>query len=88
MSTKQIEIFSAGCPACQETIDLVNDIACGGCTIEVLDMNDPAVARRATGLGVRAVPAVAIDGQLASCCAARGVDEVALRAAGVGQAVG
>ena len=25
---RQIEIFSAGCPVCKETIDLVNRMAC------------------------------------------------------------
>lgn len=82
---RQIEIFSAGCPVCRETIDLVNRMACASCEISVLDMNDTAVAARATELGVRSVPAVAVNGKLAECCAGRGVDENALRAAGIGQ---
>jgi len=87
MSTKRtIEIFSAGCPACQDTIDLVNRVACPSCDVTVLDMNDPDVATRAKGLGVRSVPAVAIDGRLADCCSGRGPDESVLRAAGLGQA--
>ncbi len=48
-------------------------------------MREVAVAQRAKALGVRSVPAVAINGQLAGCCAGRGVDEVSLRAAGLGQ---
>ena len=48
MSTKRkIEIFSAGCPACEETIKLVNQVACPSCKVIVLDMKDPNVARRA-----------------------------------------
>ena len=88
MSTKKrtIEIFTAGCPACEETIDLVNKTACPSCEVSILDMKDAAVARRAKSLGIRSVPAVVIDGQLASCCAGRGVDENSLRAAGVGRA--
>jgi hypothetical protein len=43
------------------------------------------VAQRAKTLGVRSVPAVAIDGRLADCCAGRGIDEASLRAAGLGQ---
>ena len=35
-------------------------------------------------LGVRSVPAVAIDGKLADCCTHRGIDMEALRAAGLG----
>lgn len=82
---RQIEIFSAGCPVCKDTIDLVNRMACASCEISVLDMNDKEVAARATELGIRSVPAVAVNGKLAECCANRGVDENALRAAGIGQ---
>ena len=85
MSNKRkIEIFSAGCPACVEAIQTVNEIACGSCEVEVLDMNEQGIAERAKQYGVRSVPAVVIDGKLADCCAGRGVDEAALRAAGVG----
>lgn len=83
--TRHIEIFSAGCPVCEETIALVNRLACPGCRISVLDMHDKDVARRAADLGVRSVPAVAVDGTLAECCSGRGVSEAALRAAGVGE---
>lgn len=82
---RKIEVFSAGCPTCQETVDLVQQLACPSCEVTVLDMQDPDVASRARSLGVRSVPAVAIDGKLAGCCAGRGPDEGALRAAGLGQ---
>ena len=88
MSAKRtIEVFSAGCPACSETVDLVNRVVCPSCDVSVLDMHDPSVARRATSLGIRSVPAVVIDGKLASCCAGRGPEEAALRAAGLGHAL-
>jgi glutaredoxin 3 len=88
MATKRkIEVFSAGCPACEETIQLVNQVACPSCEVSVLDMKQPAVAKRAKRLGVRSVPAVAIDGKLADCCAGRGPQEAVLRAAGLGQAI-
>lgn len=85
-ATRKVEVFSAGCPACQTTIELVNRLACPSCEVSILDMNDINVAKRARDLGVRSVPAVAIDGQLASCCAGAGVQEQALLAAGLGQA--
>ena len=81
---RKIEIFSAGCPACEEAVRTVEDIACPSCEVEVLDMHRPEVAARAAGYSVRSVPAVVVDGQLAGCCAGRGVEEAALRAAGVG----
>lgn len=84
---RNVEIFGAGCPACEETIQLVNRIACPSCEVFVLDMNEPAVAARAKTLGIRSVPAVVIDGKLADCCSGRGPEERALRAAGVGHAI-
>jgi glutaredoxin 3 len=83
---RKIEVFSAGCPACEETVRLVNRIACPSCEVTVLDMKKPEVANRAKGLGIRSVPAVVIDDKLADCCAGRGPDEATLRSAGVGQA--
>ncbi len=86
MNTKRrIEVFSAGCPICEETLALVKRLACSSCEIAVLDMHDRAVAARAKYLGIRSVPAVAINGVLADCCAGRGPDENTLRAAGLGQ---
>lgn len=82
---RKIEVFSAGCPACDETVNLVKGAACPSCEVSVLDMKDPEVAKRAKILGVRSVPAVAIDGKLAACCVKGGPDEATLRAAGLGQ---
>ncbi len=82
---RKIEVFSAGCPACEETVQLVNSVACSSCEVSVLDMQDTAVAKRAKELGIRRVPAVAIDGKLADCCSGRGPDETTLRSAGLGQ---
>jgi len=84
---RNVEIFSAGCPACEHTVQLVNRIACPSCEVSILDMNEPAVAARAKSLGIRSVPAVVIDGKLADCCAGRGPEEAALRAAGVGRPI-
>lgn len=82
---RKIEVFSAGCPVCDDVVSLVQRLACPSCEVDVLDMRDMAVATRAKALGVRSVPAVAINGQLADCCAGRGVDEATLLAAGLGQ---
>ena len=83
--TRTIEVFSAGCAICADTIALVNQVACPSCEVSVLDTHDPKVAKRAKQLGVRSLPAVAINGVLAECCTSGGIDEAALRAAGVGQ---
>src|SRR5438552_1362392 len=48
---RKVEVFSAGCPACEEAIALVQNLACAACDVQVLDMKDPAVASRAKSLG-------------------------------------
>lgn len=86
-ATRKVEVFSAGCPACEETVALVNKITCPSCEVQILDMRRPEVAAKAKSYGIRTVPAVVINGQLASCCAGRGPEEAALRAAGLGVAL-
>ncbi|MGH7780427.1 MAG: thioredoxin family protein [Candidatus Binataceae bacterium] len=83
-SKRKIEIFSAGCAACDETVAIVKRIACVSCDVEILDMHNPAVAANAKRYGVRSIPAVAIVGRLAARCTGAGSDEASLRAAGIG----
>ena len=93
MSRRVIEIFSAGCPVCNEAVEMVQKAACPSCEVVVLDMNDPNVAARARSaaraksFGIRSVPAVAIDGVFVGCCAESGPDLDSLKAAGLGQAI-
>ncbi|RMH14254.1 MAG: hypothetical protein D6695_01755 [Planctomycetota bacterium] len=86
-ATRKIEVFTAGCPVCEESVELVHRIACSSCEVRVLDMHDPQVAERARSIGIGRVPAVAVGGTLVECCAGAGPNEAALRAAGVGQII-
>jgi alkyl hydroperoxide reductase subunit AhpF len=84
---RKIEIFSAGCSACDDVVDLIQKIACPSCEVQVLDMHKPDVAAKAKTYGVMSVPAVAVNGKLAGCCAGRSVDEATLRREGIGVAL-
>jgi glutaredoxin 3 len=88
MTTRKIEVFSAGCPLCKDTVELVNRLSCPSCDVTVVDMQDIKGASRARELGVKTVPAVAINSRLADCCAGRGPDETTLREAGLGIPIG
>lgn len=83
MSTtrRKIEVFSAGCSTCKETIELVKRLAGSSHEVQIHDMNKSEIASKAKNLGIRSVPAVVIDGKLASCCAGRGPEEHVLRSA-------
>lgn len=87
MTSRKIEIFSAGCGVCEDTISLVKSLACPSCDVTVLDMRDEVTAKRAKTLGIKSVPAIVIDGKLASCCEGKGPDIEVLKAAGLGKAL-
>jgi len=82
--TRTVEVFTAGCPLCDDVVDRVREIACDACDVRVVSLRDDAGARRAEEVGVQSVPAVAVNGTLAACCQDRSVREADLRAAGIG----
>lgn len=82
---RKIEVFSAGCPVCEETVEEIRKASCPSCDVTVLNMKDQKVAERAKSLGIRSLPAVSIDGKPAECCSGRGVDIETLKAAGLGK---
>ena len=85
VTKRKIEVFSAGCPVCEQTVELIKRIACESCDVTVLDLHDTEVASQAKKLSINSVPAIVIDGKLAQCCEGRGPDEKILRTAGLGQ---
>lgn len=87
MATKKrtVEVFSAGCPCCDDAVKLVQSIACPSCDVQIHDMrNDAAAQAKAKQYGINRVPAVVVNGKLADCCQAGAVDEATLRSLGVG----
>jgi glutaredoxin 3 len=84
-NTMKIEVFSAGCPLCSEAEKTVRELACPSCDVIVLNMKEPATMEKARQLGVQSVPAVAVNGKLADCCAGRGIDKKVLQDAGLGK---
>ena len=81
---RQIDIYSAGCAVCENAVQMVRDLACPSCNITIKDMKMTTVATEAKQLGIRSVPAVVIDGQLADCCSTGGPNAETLKAAGIG----
>ncbi|MFY9838879.1 MAG: thioredoxin family protein [Xanthobacteraceae bacterium] len=70
----KIEVFSAGCPLCLEVIDVVMREAGSSCEVIVRGMMDARGFGRATALGVRSIPAIAINGKLVSLGSVSSVD--------------
>jgi hypothetical protein len=85
-----IEIFTAGCYICEEAVEQVKSLACPSCEIKIYDLHSKCDTGECIGkarkYGIRHVPAVVINGELASCCSG-GLDLDVLKAAGLGQPI-
>jgi hypothetical protein len=85
-TTKRVvEIFHAGCKGCDNTVKMVKELASSADDIQILDMNEPAVLRRARDLGIERFPAILINSKLAACCRGIGPKKTVLRKAGLGK---
>ena len=83
---RKIEIFTAGCPICDEQVTRIKDAACSSCEIEVLNVKDNSEAfKKSKSYNINSLPSVVIDGVLAKCCSNGGVDIEVLRSLGLGK---
>ncbi|HAZ46181.1 MAG TPA: thioredoxin family protein [Cyanobacteria bacterium UBA11369] len=62
MNKRQIEIFTADCPLCDETVQMVQELACPSCEVSVINLREGI--DKAQQYGVLAAPAIAINGTL------------------------
>lgn len=90
MTKRLVEIFTAGCPLCDETVKLVRELACENCEVLLYDLRSGCTTNecreKVTQYGINRVPAVVVNGQLAGCCSnQQPVSREALVAAGIGQ---
>jgi thioredoxin family protein len=59
MAKRKIEIFTAGCPPCDETLKVVKESA-ASCGCEVVERR----GADAKQYGIKAMPAVLVDGEI------------------------
>lgn len=87
---RRVEVFTAGCPICEETVRLVQATACPNCEVQLYDLREGCAANecreKVTQYGITAVPSVVVDGVLLDCCRRGPIDAASLRTAGIGQA--
>ena len=92
MSTKRkIEVFTEGCPKCEDTVSLVKSLACDNCEVTIWDVKAGCKTNecreKATLYGLTQYPAIVVNGKLLDCCTpGRTPDRETLVAAGVGAA--
>ncbi|MBI3377366.1 MAG: thioredoxin family protein [Nitrospirae bacterium] len=80
---RKVEVFIAGCPLCDETVNLVKKLSCPSCDVTVYDLRKEGMDK-AKKYGVNSVPSVVVDGKILDCCKRRKPIEADLKAAGIG----
>ena len=90
MTKRIVEVFTAGCPLCDEAVKLVRELACSNCEVQVYDLREGCATNecreKANQYGINRVPAIVVDGKLAECCShQQPVSREVLIAAGIGQ---
>lgn len=89
MATKRkVEVFTADCPVCEPTVELVRKVACPSCEVIIYDLREGCITNECRDkvklYGITRLPAVAVNGDLLDCCKVGPVSENDLRAADVG----
>ncbi|BDA73952.1 thioredoxin [Rivularia sp. IAM M-261] len=82
MTKRQIEIFTADCPLCDETVQMVQELACSHCEVSIYKLRQEQ--EKAKQYGVNAVPAIIVNGKLVLTGKP---NREQLIAAGVGQSI-
>ena len=89
MSKRRVEVFTAGCPLCDATVKLVQELASQNCEVQIYDLRQGCATnecrKKANQYGIHRVPAVVVDGKLAECCSSQqSISREALIATGIG----
>jgi len=85
MARRTVEVFTAGCPVCDEAVEAVRGVVCESCDVQIRDMKTKPAQAKARQYGIKRVPAIVVNGQLAECCQQGAVDVKTLQRLGVGQ---
>lgn len=89
-ATRRVEVFTAGCSLCDETVRMVQSLACPNCAVQIYDLREGCATNecreKVMRYGITAIPAVAINGVVLDCCRRPPITVDRLRAAGIGQA--
>lgn len=83
---RKIEIFTDGCPVCDEQVVKIKEASCSSCEIEVLNVKEsPEALKKSKAYKINSLPGVVIDGVLAKCCSNGGIDVNVLKSLGLGR---
>jgi len=64
-----IEVFTAGCHLCEETMEIVRKVKCEGCSLTEYNIKERCESKiclkKEQQYGIKAVPTIVIDGKIA-----------------------
>ena len=83
MAKRQVEVFTAGCPLCEPTVKLVEELAGSDWEVTVHDLNFLGEFP-GENYEIETLPAVVVDGRLVACCEMGRPTREQLLAAGLG----
>ncbi len=88
MNKRRIEVFTAGCPVCNPVVDLVTSLANEQYNeVIIYDLVKQCETKECVSkvaeYGIKRLPAIAVDGQLLSCCKNNGITKEDLINAGI-----
>lgn len=73
MKTNKVEIFTAGCPLCDETVKTVKKIVKQN-EIVVYNLKEKYDSDQLKKYGINTIPAVVVNGKLLNCCKSNKLD--------------
>lgn len=80
---RKVEVFTGGCPFCEETVKLVKELSCPSCDVTVYNLKKNGMDK-AREYGINSVPTVVVDGKIMDCCTRKKPTKDTLKAAGIG----
>ena len=90
LTKRKIELFTAGCTVCEPVVEMVKAMACSSCEVVIYNIGQPCDTKecleKVKAYGIKALPAIAVNGKLLNCCQNKGISVDELKKAGIGQA--
>lgn len=91
LNKRKIELFIAGCTVCEPVVEMVKDMACSDYDVVIYNLSNPCETKecieKVKTYGIKALPAIAVNGKLLSCCQNKGISKGELRTAVFGQPI-
>lgn len=90
LTKRKIELFTAGCAVCEPVVEMAKAMACSSREVIIYNIaqlcDKKEYLEKVRVYGIKALPAIAVDGKLLSCCKNKGISVDELKDARIGQA--